>query len=488
MENSTGKPNILLIFTDQQTWNTLGVYGHPVVKTPNLDRVAARGAAFRNAFCAQPVCTPSRGSLMTGTYPHTHGSIDNNYILTEDIPTLAEILKPHGYNCGYIGKWHIGREVHPQRGFDEFWRSTEAHYASLEDREQGWYSSYHHFLASNGFVPAGEEKKPFAFPSFSRYEAARMPERFSKPAYEAQQAEEFFLRHHEEPFLLTINFLEPHDPYFGPFDDMYDPGQIELPANYDAIEDPLYPDHIKRRIHNFSETFYEDVKTKDQKALKGLIARYLGNVSLVDKYVGKILESLNSFGLAENTIIVYTSDHGDMLGSHHLVEKRVMFEEALKVPFLIHHPGMDFSASMYDDLTSNVDVVPTLLDMAGVPKPAHIQGKSLLPVLEGSGAGQDAVFAEWHPRKRKPNSPTNNILIDYDAPATRTIRTAEWKLNVNIGDRWELYDIARDPTETRNLIDEPESVPVIEDLLSRVKDWQKRTNDSLPLPEKYLAG
>ena len=149
MENSTGKPNILLIFTDQQTWNTLGVYGHPVVKTPNLDRVAARGAAFRNAFCAQPVCTPSRGSLMTGTYPHTHGSIDNNYILTEDIPTLAEILKPHGYNCGYIGKWHIGREVHPQRGFDEFWRSTEAHYASLEDREQGWYSSYHHFLASN---------------------------------------------------------------------------------------------------------------------------------------------------------------------------------------------------------------------------------------------------------------------------------------------------------------------------------------------------
>jgi len=172
-------PNILLLFTDQHQQKVLGAYGDKVVRTPRLDALARESVLFTNAIVAQPVCTPARASLLTGTYGHTHGAVTNNQALTTDIPTAAELFGARGYRCGYVGKWHIGNEVIPQRGFEEFYRSTEDNYMSNTARvERGLFSTYDRWLRTKGYQP--ECKEPHGF--FTREEACRLPEEVGKPA------------------------------------------------------------------------------------------------------------------------------------------------------------------------------------------------------------------------------------------------------------------------------------------------------------------
>ena len=188
---------------------------------------------------------------------------------------------------------------------------------------------------------------------------------FSKPAFIASQAEEFFRRYHGESFLLTISFLEPHPPYSGIFNDMYPPQS--LPLNYDNPEKEVYPAYLLRRIKNFSDTGYEGVKTSDRKALSKLIARYHGLVSLVDKYVGEIMKSLERYNLTENSLIIFTSDHGDMLYSQDRGWKCKPWRESIIVPFIARWPGHIPSNRVSNGLFSHLDMMPTLLSAAGAP-------------------------------------------------------------------------------------------------------------------------
>jgi len=480
----SAKPNILLVFTDQHQQRILGAYGDTAVKTPNVDALAEEGVLFRNAICAQPVCTPARASLLTGTYGHTHGCVKNNWVLTTEIPTAAEVLGRYGYHCGYIGKWHMGNETVPQRGFESFYYATEDNYANNALRAKGHYSSYDRFLRAHGRTP--KKEGPHSF--FTQREACDMPENLCKPAFMAQQADAFF-KTAAQPFFLVMSFLEPHPPYYGPFDAMYTKADVRLPANYHVDDEERAG--WSRRHEAFRRFYYEkghNILTSDIDDVLANRARYYGLVSLVDKYVGKVLDSLERYGLAENTIVVFTSDHGDMLGSHQMVDKGMMFDEALKVPFILRHPRESFAVKECDAVVNSVDVLPSLLDMVGLPIPAHIQGHSFLPLLKGEQDMFPAfAVSEW-----------NGILQNMHARApffadvldlhVRCVVTKRWKLILTPGDRSELYDLESDPLEQRNVFDDPSNRDVVNRLYDYLVEWQPQTDDSLEISNPSIRG
>ena len=238
--------NVLFIWTDQQRPDTLGAYGNRRIRTPHVDRLAATGAVFERAYCTQPVCSPSRASVLTGLYPHSHGVPQNNIPLPAEVPTLAELLRPHGYATGYVGKWHLGNELgRPAlntHGFDS-WVSTEDTYT--RDRAVEGYSDYHHFLLSRGLTPPDEASDGARV--FSRPSEARLPEELGKPAFQATECLRFLETHRDRPFLLMVNFLEPHPPYFSPFDGLYDPEQMTLPESWSREMEETVPQRYRLR-------------------------------------------------------------------------------------------------------------------------------------------------------------------------------------------------------------------------------------------------
>jgi arylsulfatase A-like enzyme len=224
----TRPPNLLFVFTDEQRYDTMAAYGNTKTEMPNLNRLASQSVVFERAYVTQPVCTPSRATIMTGLYPHTNGCTENNIPLSADIPCFPEMLRSGAYATAYHGKWHLGDEIFCQHGFDEF-RSIEDNYIRYygEGRDPEARSTYHHWLVENGFTPSRGT-------IFGRGETARFPEAYGKPAYLAREASRYIREHQDEPFVLYVNFLEPHMPFFGPRDDQYDPAEVSLPENFQA--------------------------------------------------------------------------------------------------------------------------------------------------------------------------------------------------------------------------------------------------------------
>jgi arylsulfatase A-like enzyme len=490
-----------LLWTDQQRPDTIGAY-HAAPsragagtgpRTPAIDRLAAAGVLFEQAYCTQPVCSPSRASVLTGLYPHTHGLTTNGLPLPAAYPTLAELLKPAGYACGYVGKWHLGREHTPQRGFEDFWASTEDYGRSYPPAERAAprRSAYQQFLLRQGIdgssSATGEQKN-------SRELAARLPEELSKPAFQAAEAIRFLEAHRDRPFLLSVNFLEPHPPYFGPFDGLYAPEDVPLPRSwYREMEDTV-PLRYRRREAVLRDGMKGRLETNDEAGWKALKARYWGNCTLVDKYAGRILDALDDLGLAEDTIVVYTSDHGEMMGEHRLLAKETQYEGSIRVPLIIRVPGAD--AGRITTPVSQVSLAPTLLGSLGLPLPPHLQGEDLGPLLlAGHGTPRDGaageVFVEWNGPPGYPKRDERPERLDEPeavkrrlaAPEARTIRRGRWKLNVHASGEHELYDLEDDPDELHNAFYDRGNGAVIEMLLERLLGWQRRTGDSLALPE-----
>jgi arylsulfatase A-like enzyme len=495
-----GRPkNLLFLWTDEQRPDTIGAYGNPRIRTPHLDRLASRAVIFEQAYCAIPVCTPSRGTVLTGVYPHTHGATHNNIPLPESHPTIAELLRPHGYTCGYAGKWHLGRELSAQRGF-EWWSSMEDGY--IKDRGKDGYSTYHQWLVAQGYEPP--DTAPDGAKVFSRGTAARLPEEASKPAFLGREACRFLDEHRQArgdaPFALYVNFLEPHMPFFGPWDGMYDADDMELPATWYAEPDPGMPLRHRLRREAYA-TKNGHVDTNDEPGWKALKARYWGLASLVDKYVGRILDHLEELGLAQDTVIVYSTDHGDMMGEHRLIAKGVQYEGASRVPLIIGIPGL--APRRVTTPVCQVDVLPTLLETLGIEAPDHVQGNSLLPLMRvGDTAPNEAeVVFEWSGGTQGGISADGQRLGEGDearramAARQRTIRRGRWKLTVDEAGEHELYDLEADPEETRNLLyrgpertPPPEALAITADLWARLRAWQSRTADSLalPVPEPWI--
>jgi choline-sulfatase len=466
-----GPPNLLFLFADEHRADALGAYGNNRIQTPNLDGLARRATVFERAYATQPVCTPSRASLLAGLWPHTSGCTQNNLPLPAATPTLAEMLPAGRYATGYFGKWHLGDEVFAQHGFQE-WRSIEDIYQPYygPGRDPKALSSYYHFLVDHGQKPKGD--KPF-----SRGEAARLPEALGKPAYLAGEASDFIRRHRAGPWCLYVCFLEPHMPYTGPRDGQYDPAQVTLPANFNNPPAEDQPQKTRQLARSLAERGFESFKLQTDDQWRRLIANYWGSCSLVDTHAGTILRTLEDCGLADRTIVVYTSDHGDMMGSHRMLAKSVMFEEAERVPLIVRLPGQREGRRIRGP-TSTIDLVPTLLDLVGAPVPERLQGTSLRPQLEGKSdaTGRD-VFVEWNGGGKK-----------AAADAVRSIVTTDgWKFNCNVGGDHELYNLNEDPIEVYNLAFRSEMQPKTGELLVRIRAWQKRTGDTVTLPDPPYA-
>ena len=484
------RPNLLFLFTDEQRADTMAAYGNHRIQTPNLNRFAEQCAVFDRAYVTQPVCTPSRSSIMTGLYPHTNACEANNIPLPADTPCLPEMLPRDEYVTGYFGKWHLGDEIFAQHGFQQ-WRGIEdgyyGHYSP--GRDQDARSSYYHWLIENGFTPADGER-------FARSEATRLPEQYGKPAYLANETSRFLRENRDNPFVLYVNFLEPHMPFFGPRDAQHDPDEIALPENFDDI--PTEDQPLKTRLlqrYYYGAKGYGDLTT--EAGWRRLIARYWGLCSLVDTYVGEILKTLDECGLAENTIVVYTSDHGDMMGSHRIVAKTVMFEEAVRVPLLVRMPGQTRSHRVRTPV-SQVDLAPTLLDLMDHAAPDGLEGESLAAsVVSGDEPDRD-VFIEWNRSDSagavlNPDSPMADAFRQISTPeqAEATMRdpvrsvitTDAWKFNCSTIGEHELYDLNQDPFERINLARSKDMLPRMRDLAARIRAWQQRTGDTVAFPD-----
>jgi len=470
------KPNLLFIWTDQQRADTMAAYGNTKIQAPNLNKLASESVVFEKTYVTQPVCTPNRSAVMTGLWPHTSGCTANNIPLPQDIPCLPEIVNDPDYRTAYMGKWHLGDEVFAQHGFEE-WFAIEDTYTKYyrKERDRSKRSHYHHFLIEHGYKLDSGNK-------FSRSFAAKRPLEHCKPKFLEIKACEFLRRNRNEPFILYINFLEPHPPYFGPLDKEHDPEEVELPANF---RDPLEENEpLRYRIKR------EQCRKKygsEEKGIRSLITKYWGLVTQVDLSVGAILKALDDLGLADNTIVVYTSDHGDMMGAHHMVGKTVMYEEAVRIPWLIRIPQMKRMARVISNSVSHIDMVPTVLELMGSKADENLPGQSLVPLIKGGQIGQDHVYIEWNPnngalkvKKGGTSLASKEELKRAGNEHSRAVISPDgWKLCLSDADKCQLFNLNKDAGETVNLFDSGLHRDVILRLTRKIHEWQESVNDKV---------
>ena len=470
------KPNLLFLWTDQQRPDTMRVYGNTRIHTPNLNKLADESVVFLNPYVSQPVCTPSRSTVMTGLWPHTSGCTANNIPLPASIPCFPEILNDPDYRTGYFGKWHLGDEIFAQHGFQE-WGSTEDGYSThyRQGRDKHARSAYHHFLLSLGYKP---DKTGDGV--FSRGFAVRLPIEHCKPKFLEGKAVDFLARHRNDPFILYVNFLEPHSPVYGPLNEEHRPEDVDLPPN---LNDPLEADEPLR--YRLAQEKAEGKESQDESKWRRLIARYWGMVTQVDRSVGAILKTLEDLGLDENTIVVYTSDHGNMLGAHRLMGKTVMYQESVRIPWMMRIPVFGRSQRLVRHPVGHIHMVPTLLDLMGRPMEGRFPGRSLLPLVRDGRPAEDRVFIEWNPankKKKNVREQDEESGVPKGAPdaSIRTVIMPDgWKLCLSDGDKSQLFDLKNDPWETTNLFYKNDYRHKAEALRREIHRWQETVKDTV---------
>ncbi|MBL8232036.1 MAG: sulfatase-like hydrolase/transferase [Bryobacterales bacterium] len=460
------KPNLLFIWTDQQRADTMAAYGNTRYRVPAMNKLASESVVFDRCYVTQPVCTPSRSSIMTGYWPHTNGCVRNNIRLSSTYQTLPELLHDSNYRTGYFGKWHLGDEVFAQRGFEE-WAAIEdgiyqEHYS--EGRDKNARSAYHHFLLKMGYKPDGKS-------GFSRGFCTKLPVEHSKPSFLAQEASRFLMKNRAEPWMLYVNFLEPHTPFGSALNDLHSEQEAPLPANFEKIPDGgKEPEWYQARRQKFHAGRTEGFDMRTPEGWKRANRHYAGLCSLVDQALAKILWSLEASGQMENTIIVYTSDHGEMMGSHGLLTKQVMYEEAVRVPFLLRVPFRNQKPVHVPQPVSHIDTIPTLLELLGRKDCCGQQGESNVGTLTGTRKPGD-VFIEW-------NQERGNT-----GPNARTVQSPDgWKLVLHDQDHAMLFNLRNDPLELHNLYGAPQHSAITKQLRAKIEGWQKKTGDRMPLP------
>ena len=468
------KPSLILFLPDQQRADTIACYGGKKVHAPNLNKLAAESVVFERAYVTHPVCTPSRSSLMTGTWPHINGCTRNSVALDRRFRSFAELIDDKDYRTGYMGKWHLGEDGPARRGFQQ-WILAE---------EPGDYTN---FLFAAGLTPDD------TYGAFSELAISNLPVELSRPRFLEKHACQFIEKHFRDPFILVVAFVEPHSPYNGPLNDEHPLSEIDLdptatlpesdniPLRYRLMREWQQARAIRDR-QRLPHQFFFGVTPDEYRSIK---QRYLGLVTLVDQSIGAILGCLERFGLRDNTIVVHTSDHGDSLGAHHLFAKEVMFEEAARVPLLIRLPGQKRS-KLIPQPVSHIDFIPTLLDLLSQPKHPQCAGKSLLPLIHDEEVPPESIFIEWAPNRTKVEkgtslAPRRMIKRAIDESTRTVVSSNGWKLCLRDKDLNELYNLSDDPLETRNLYSDREYASVISRYTDEIHKWQESTHDKLKM-------
>lgn len=430
------KPNFLFVYTDDQRWDAMGVvqremgeHGrYPWFQTPNMDRLAAEGVRFRNAFVTLSLCSPSRAAFLTGRYNHLNGVANNSTPFPADNVTYASLLGAAGYKTAYIGKWHMGAQSGQRPGF-------------------GYSAS---FIGQGKYFDCPFEVNGKLQPTSGWVDDVS-----------TDFAIDFIKQHRNEPFSVTLGFKTCHQPFEPP----------------DRAKD-RFPDTQARPVPNLdTKAVYRPEKTKPSPtdANPGKIPvkpGYFRCISAVDDNLGRLLQTLDELGLSDETIVIFTTDNGYYLGEHQLLDKRSVYEESLRIPLLIRYPKAFPKGKVLDDIALNIDLAPTLLDFAGVPIPSEMQGRSWRPLLTGEKTDwRKSFLAEYFLENRFPTTPSILAVRTQDAKLIKYPGHEEWT---------ELFDLTADPYETKNLVSDPEHKDLLERMTVELGRQEKAVNFRVP--------
>lgn len=487
--------NILYIMADQLRWDYLSCYGHPHLKTPNIDRLAAKGIRFDRAFVQSPVCGPSRASCYTGRTTFSHGATWNRVPLPVGELTLGDYLRPQGVRTAVVGKTHMvpDREgmarlgVDPasdigirisQPGFDAYERDDGLHPDGVL-KERGGKLAYNDWLRAQGYpgenpwndyANAGEGPDGEVLSGWYMRNAhlpARVREEHSETAYMTMRAKEFIEESGDTPWLCHLSYIKPHWPYIAPapYHDMYGP-ETFLPLVRDGVErenpNPVYAAFMGMQV---SETFSE------QGVRDTMLPAYMGLIKQIDDHLGRLFDWLEETGKMDETMIVFTSDHGDYLGDHWMGEKELFHEASVRVPLIIYDPRPEADATrgtVSDAMVEAIDLVPTFLEATGAPSAYHrIEGRSLQPILHGDTPEdwRDAVFSEIDYAFY---AARETLGVDVSAARAYMLRSERWKYIHFKGFPPQLFDLENDPQEFHDLGQHPDYDPIRRDMQDRL--------------------
>lgn len=468
------RPNILFIHSDQHRYDCIGANGHPLLQTPHLDRLVAEGINFRHAYTPIPLCTPARASLLTGQWPTQHLAISNWHSeaprpFADDLPTYSQVLRDGGYWLGYVAKWH----VHPTKGaldfgFHEYVVEEGPFKGTAVYGFHGWEldkttQSYESWRAGQDIPPRPRERgwlgeaDPYITPDQSRL--AWGADQVIRMLQESQTR--------QTPFHIRWDPSEPHlpnvvpEPYFS----LYPPSEIPpWPSFPDPLVGKPYIQGQQRRTWQVDGWLWADWSP--------VVSAYLGEISLLDAQIGRILGELDRLGLADNTLVIYSTDHGDLCGGHGMLDKHfVMYDDVVRVPLLMRWPVGIAPGQVSDAfVVHSLDLAVTFCELAGLPVPETFAGRSLLPLMRGEGGnGRNDIFAMYH----------GNLFGLY---SQRMVRDTEWKYVWNATAEDELYHLPSDPGEIHNRATDPAVFLELARLRRRLWAWMEETDDLLLNP------
>ena len=483
-------PNVVFIFSDDHATNAISAYGGlftELAPTPNIDRIANEGALLENALCTNAICGPSRAAILTGTYSHVNGYYKNykGGVFDNQQWTYPQALQHAGYQTALVGKWHLASEP---VGFDYY----KYH---ISKGEQGLY--WDPVYNDNG-------------------------ETIKEKGYATNLTTDFALdwlqqRNEKEPFCLLLHYKAPHRdwapdtkyealwediemPYPSNFNDSYEgreltAGDTEMTMDYFSRQDMKMtaPDSLSKKQqrqwlqYGFKPsevvTPSKDLSPQEVREWKyqKYIKDYLATIRSVDDNIGKVLAYLKENGLEENTIVIYASDQGFFLGEHGFFDKRFMYEESLKMPFVIRYPGQIEAGTVVSDIVSNIDFAPTLLEMAGVPIPEKVQGNSFFKILKGQASNDWRQSMYYHYYEY----PYYHRVQPHYGIRNQRFKLIHFYYNI---DTWEFYDLENDPSEMNNLINNPAHASTISSLKSELYQLKESYGNTLSIEElRYIS-
>lgn len=462
----TSRPkNVLFLLSDQHRPSSVGHLGDPLARTPHIDSLAATGTRFSQAYCTNPVCTPSRASILTGLYTHNHRTWSNATPWPFEIKTLAHYFSRAGYISGLIGKMHfVDAQTHGfdyRLDFNDWFQylgpKTQLYADELGRRNSGsglpivddlWadfgdpWMGHRRTDGRQGLVHVGRASlipERDHFESFVSRESSRFLKRFSK----------------QHPFFLVASYLKPHDPFMPPEEHArrYKAEDMKLPDTYGKVDLAKVPREIRERIVGHGPS----PEMKDPANARQRIAMYYANLAHMDECVGRVLATLKELGLEDDTVVVYSSDHGEMLGEHGLWQKFVFYEPSAGVPLIFRVPGVTQAGSVCDQPVTQASLAATLLDLCGIPVPRGLDGPPLTPLLRNPlQTTRTPVYSEFALRTKN---------------AKAMIREGEWKYCHYVNDTPELYNLKSDPKEMTNLAHDAASKGRMDELRAKLIAW-----------------
>ena len=419
-------PNIIFILTDDQRYDAMSCAGHPWLKTPNMDRLANEGVLFKNAFVTTSLCSPSRGSFLTGCYAHTHEVFRNTgKDPNPSYQTFPQLLQMGDYETAFIGKWHMAREDSPRPGFD--------HWVSFSG--QGRYERNR--LNVNGQTV---NSKSYITDELTNY------------------AVRFLKKEHNKPFMLFLSHKAVHAPF--------------TPANR---HENLYSDVEIESRHNPKDNLNTKPRwgRKMDKNWKSQILNYYRSLVAVDESIGRVYKTLEQINALDNTVIIFAGDNGYFHGEHGgMWDKRAAYEPSMRIPLIMRYPRLVKAATVSEEMVLNIDLAPTILELAAIPVPGSMQGQSWLSVLKGRPGRKSFLYEYFQETDRR-----------FKRPTVIAVRTTQWKYVTYPLDNsltCELYDLRTDPEELDNLVGNPEYADITEQMKKELAQLQKKTTFRYP--------